>query len=193
MGLPAVVRLGTRLGHSAAAVGAACAVTLVLAPAAVAASACQAANAMPDQVATRTIGRATVCVLNAARARHGLRPLAVDRHLSEAAGRHARDMARRKYFSHVSLDGATFVDRIRRTGYLIQTPSWTLGENLAWGAGRRSSSAAIVAAWMGSDDHRANILNRSFREIGIGVAYGAPNPVDGQPAAIFAADFGARG
>jgi uncharacterized protein YkwD len=100
-------------------------------------------------------------------------------------------MVHRDYFSHDSLSGASFVDRIRRTGYLSGPRSWIVGENLAWGSGDRSSPASIVRAWMHSPGHRANILQGRFREVGIGLASGAPESVAG-PAATYATDFGAR-
>jgi uncharacterized protein YkwD len=165
---------------------------LVAAPSAMGAPrACEAANATPAKAAMRTMVRATLCVLNAQRGRHGLRPLKLNKRLSKAARRHARDMARRKYFDHDSLGGGTFVDRIRRTGYLRGARSWFVGENLAWGTLERSAPRAITKMWMGSPGHRANILSPSFREVGIGLAYGAPVRVGGAPAATYATDFGA--
>src|ERR671914_93274 len=147
---------------------------LVAAPSAMGARACEAANATPAKAAMRTMVRATLCVLNAQRERHGLRPLKLNKRLSKAARRHARDMVRRGYFAHDSLGGGTFVDRIRRSGYLNDAHRWTVGENLAWGTSTTSAPRAITAMWMNSAGHRANILNGSFREVGIGLALGAP-------------------
>ena len=83
-------------------------------------------------------------------------------------------MVKRNYFAHVSKSGTDFVTRLTRTGYLRGARAWTVGENLAWGSGKRSTPREIVAAWMNSPGHRANILQRRFREIGIGVVFGAP-------------------
>jgi uncharacterized protein YkwD len=146
---------------------------------------------VPAKAAKRTIVRATLCVLNAERDRHGLRPLRLNKRLSRAARRHARDMARRKYFAHDSLNGSSFVDRIRRTGYLHGARSWWVGENLAWGTQDRSAPRAITKMWMNSPGHRANILSPSFREVGIGLSLGAPVKGRGAPAATYATDFGA--
>ena len=66
------------------------------------------------------------------------------------------------------------LDRIRRTGYTSGARGWSLGENIAWGSGRLATAAQIHRAWMSSPGHRANILQRSFREIGIGIETGAP-------------------
>jgi uncharacterized protein YkwD len=177
----------------AALLAALCALALGAAPAAHATRACDSAKAVPSKAAKRTIVRATLCLLNAQRSRHGLRPLRINRRLSAAARRHADDMARHKYFDHTSQSGATFIDRIRDAGYLRGAHSWTVGENIAWGTGRLSSPSAIVRAWMNSPGHRANILNARFREIGLGVAYEARIRGRWTPAGTYATDFGARG
>lgn len=172
---------------------AACAAALASAPSAMAARACESANATPAKAAKRTMVRATLCVLNAERERYGLRPLKLNKRLSRAARRHAGDMARRNYFGHDSLGGGTFVDRIRRTGYLRGAHRWWVGENLAWGTHGQSAPRAVTQMWMDSPGHRANILSASFSEVGIGLAYGAPVAGRGQPAATYATDFGAKG
>ena len=163
---------------------------LVAAPSAMAVRACESAGATPSHVAKRTVVRATLCTLNAERDRYGLRPLKLNKKLSKAARRHARDMVRRDYFAHDSLSGGTFVDRIRRAGYLNGANSWSVGENLAWGAHQRAAPRAITESWMNSAGHRANILSASFREVGIGLAIGAPGA--GGPAATYATEFGSK-
>ena len=164
-------------------------VALVAAPSA--SAVCASASAAPATVAKRTAIRATLCTLNAERRRHGLPRLKLNKKLSAAARRHARDMVRRGYFAHDSLGGGSFVDRIRRTGYLRGTGKWTVGENLAWGSHDRAAPRAITQMWMNSPGHRANILSPSFREVGIGLALGAPGASG--PAATYATDFGATG
>jgi uncharacterized protein YkwD len=74
-------------------------------------------------------------------------------------------MAANNYFSHTSLDGRTFDQRIRNAGYAGSSP---LGENIAGG---QSSPSAVVSGWMGSEGHCRNIMNPSFRAIGVGYAY----------------------
>jgi uncharacterized protein YkwD len=165
---------------------------VLAAPAQASEQACPAANATPANATKREIVRATLCALNVERAHYGLRRLTINKRLSQAARRHARDMARRNYFSHDTLGGGSFVDRIRRTGYLSNARSWTVGENLAWGSRGHSRPRVIMQMWMNSPGHRANILNPSFREIGIGVAYDAPVAGGGEPAGTYATDFGAR-
>jgi uncharacterized protein YkwD len=169
------------------------AVLLAAPPSASAAEqACPAANATTANATKREIVNATLCTLNRERARHGLKALKLNKKLSVAARGHARDMARRNYFSHDTLGGGSFVDRIRRTGYLKGARSWMVGENLAWGSHGNSRPSTIMRLWMNSPGHRANILNGSFREIGIGVVYDAPVRGGGSPAGTYATDFGYR-
>jgi uncharacterized protein YkwD len=168
---------------------AALAVLLIAVPSASAAGACGAANATAANASKRALVRATLCVLNAERARHHLRPLRLNRRLSLAAQRHSRAMARRKFFSHTSPGGASFVDRIRSTGYLSGARSWTVGENIAYGSGSRSTPRSIGSAWMNSPPHRSNILSSSYRAIGIGIAAGTPV---GGGGGTYTTDFGRR-
>src|SRR3954467_852523 len=181
-----------RLPRPATALALALAVVLVAAPGASAAGACGAANASVRTATKRALVRATLCQLNADRRRNGLRPFRLSRRLSAAARAHSRAMARRHFFSHDSLNGASFLDRIRRTGYLHGARSWTVGENIAYGSGRLSTPRAIGRAWMNSPGHRANILSSSFHAIGIGIAAGTPHG-RGPTGATYTTDFGRRG
>jgi uncharacterized protein YkwD len=155
-------------------------------------TACDAANAKPAEATKRQLVRATMCLLNRERTRRGLPRLSLNKRLSRAAAAHSRAMVRNNFFSHDSLSGADFIDRIRRVGYLNQARSWAVAENLAWGSGSRAVPAAIVRSWMQSPGHRSNILTGRYREIGIGVAAGAPIRTS-LPAATYTTDFGARG
>lgn len=93
------------------------------------------------------------------------RPLTVSRKLNQAAEAHARDMARKKYFEHRGSDGSEPQDRVKRTGY-----QWRLtGENIALGP---ESAEEVVAGWLGSPGHCANIMEPRFSEIGVGIAVG---------------------
>ena len=179
-----------RFPRPAVALAVALSALVVAAPGASAAGSCGAANASASSASKRALTRATLCVLNAERRKRGLRPLRLNRRLSAAARAHSRAMARRRFFSHDSLGGASFVDRIRHTGYLRGARSWTVGENIAYGSGRLSSPRAIGRAWMNSAGHRANILSRSYRSIGIGIAAGTPF---GPRGGTYTTDFGRRG
>src|SRR4051794_36857012 len=154
---------------------------------------CRHAGAQPGQVSHRTVAGATLCLLNRQRRLHHLRGLRMSERLGRAAGGHSVEMARMDYFSHNSRSGASFVDRIRAAGYLRGARRWSLGENIAWGTGRLASPRSIVRAWMHSPGHRANILAPAFRQIGIGVSFGAPVRTSARAKATYTADFGMRG
>lgn len=167
------------------------AVALVAPSAASAAGRCAYSDANVEQASRADFARATVCLLNFKRQRHGLSKLERDRRLTRAARVHNLDMVRRRYFAHVSSRGRDVGDRTRSTGYTRGARRWVVGENLAWGAGSRSTPRNIVRAWMRSAGHRRNILDRRFREIGISVAFGAPVDIDG-PSATYTTTFGKR-
>lgn len=87
-------------------------------------------------------------------------PLAWDERLHAAAAGHAGDMARNDYFSHDSLDGRTFSQRITDAGY-----SWSAaGENIAAG---QASVEQVIQAWLDSPGHCANIMSDAFTDIGV--------------------------
>jgi uncharacterized protein YkwD len=160
-------------------------------PASAATGCTSGAEGPPAQASTVKLASATHCLVNQQRTSRGLKPLKANRRLSTAATRHARDMVAHNYFSHDSLGGGDFVDRIRNAGYVQPTAFPSLGEDLAWGSGSLGTPSAIVQGWMDSPGHRANILSRKFREAGIGVAYGDPGA--GQDGATYALDFGSGG
>jgi uncharacterized protein YkwD len=103
---------------------------------------------------------AIVRVMNSVRATNGVPPLRIGPALSRAARSHSVDMARRGYFDH-----GPFVQRLRQFG--VRAPY--VGENLASGT-RPLSAAAIVQMWIASPPHRQNMLDRSFRRVGVGLA-----------------------
>jgi uncharacterized protein YkwD len=150
-----------------------------------------AASAVPREAPNFRLARAAVCLINERRAARGLRKLRLNKRLSRAARRHTRDMVRHRYFSHVSRGGKDVVDRLYGTGYLGGRFSWTVGENIAWGAGGRGTPRKIVKAWMNSPGHRQNMLSPRFRDIGIGVAARGPTRTGG-PAGTYTTTFGAR-
>jgi uncharacterized protein YkwD len=170
----------------------------ILAAAAVATPAhaadCANAGLMPTASNSAQIRQATLCLLNAERSAHGLRDLRANPRLRRAATSYAHQMASRDFFSHTSPSGSTPLSRITSTRYLSGARSWAIGENLAWGTGSYATPDGTVRAWMNSAGHRANILSPTFREIGIGVAHGAPvNVAAAASGATYATDFGSRG
>jgi uncharacterized protein YkwD len=108
--------------------------------------------------------RALLEEVNSVRAAHGLGALRIDGRLIRAARSHTQTMLRQRTFAH----GNT-VARLRRFG----VRSGRVGENLAWGTGTLASAEAIVGMWLKSPAHRANLLHRGFRKIGLGTGFGS--------------------
>ena len=144
----------------------------------------------PSPANAARVRAATLCLINAQRARQGEQPLTENLMLQRAAELHSLDMAKRRYFEHRDPDGVQPDARIVHQGY----PPILVGENLAWAETFKSPPAVIFSLWMKSPGHRANILEPRYREIGIGMAYQAPEaqPVPKQ-AAIYTTTFGAGG
>jgi uncharacterized protein YkwD len=158
-----------------------------------AASACTGENDLPTAQNLPVARSATLCLLNQQRAAHGLGPLRAHNALQGAAQRYAGAMVAGGFFGHVSPTGITLDQRIRKgTRYLTRALRYEIGENLGWGAGERARPLEIVQAWMASPDHRANILRPAFREIGIGIAQGAPVAGAVGGAVTYANEFGTR-
>jgi uncharacterized protein YkwD len=98
---------------------------------------------------------------NANRRQAGCPDLVNNNKLHAAALAHSKDMAVNNYFSHTGLNGSSPGERIADQGYRFR--GWA--ENIA--AGYRTPES-VVEGWMNSPGHRANILNCSLREIGVG-------------------------
>ena len=157
---------------------------------------CPGANKVPTAKTLSVARAATACLVNRERRKHHLRALRTNRTLQSSAGSYAREMVRRSFFDHTSPAGETFTERIKdETRYLARSLRWEIGENLAWGTGSKATPAQIVSSWMHSPEHRANILHRSYREMGLGIALGTPvqGAAAAAGAATYANQFGRRG
>jgi uncharacterized protein YkwD len=132
--------------------------------------------------------------VNHVRVTHGLVPLHLNLRLSESADSHSREMGADGYFAHASFDGTTYWKRIEQWYPWAGFQVWSVGENLLWSSPDLSPSTALQM-WMRSPEHRANILNPNWREIGIAAVHkdGAPGTFGGQPVTIITTDFGVRG
>lgn len=128
---------------------------------------------------------------NKTRTRHGLKTLCVNVALTNAARAHSREMLDKDYASHDSFNGETVGERLKRFGYTSSGCSYYLiGENIAWGCGSRGAPAYIFKWWMNSKYHKSNVLNKNFREVGIGVRGGTYKTC--KQARTYTVDFGTR-
>lgn len=131
--------------------------------------------------------------INDVRREHGLKPFATSAKLSTAAAQHTHEMGVDGYFEHDSYDSTPFWKRVERWYPSKGWRSWSVGENLLYSSPDITASDG-VDLWMNSPPHRANLLNRTWREIGLSAIHfdTAPGEYDGQPVTIVTADFGVR-
>lgn len=107
-------------------------------------------------------------LVNAERQRAGLPPLVANGALMQASQGYAGEMADTGCFNHAC--GSSMRERVERAGYT----EWTaLAENIAFGY---ATPEDVMAGWMGSSGHRANILNATYRDLGVGLALRGTTP-----------------
>lgn len=100
-------------------------------------------------------------LVNEIRVQNGLKPLTENWELSRVARYKSQDMVDNRYFSHTSPTYGTPFQMIKAFGLSYRSA----GENIAYG---QRTPQAVVNAWMNSSGHRANILNSSYTQIGVG-------------------------
>jgi uncharacterized protein YkwD len=153
---------------------------------------CPGANLQPTQENIEVIRAATLCLIDRERAGHGEAALQPNAHLQQAAQAHTESMAFGDYFEHDGPQGDTPLSRMISCGYIYSSNvGYEIGENIGWGTLNLGTPRAIVAAWMASPGHRANILDARFHDTAIGVSRHVPSSLSqGQPGGIYTQDFG---
>jgi uncharacterized protein YkwD len=117
-------------------------------------------------VAANSFERQAFDLINAARVRNRLPPLAWDGDLCRAARTHSENMGRRNFFDHDAPDGTSLLDRVNATGI-----AWrSLGENIAYNKGQVDPVRVAVEQWMHSPGHLANIMRAKYTHTAVGVA-----------------------
>ncbi|MBA1158390.1 CAP domain-containing protein [Microvirga mediterraneensis] len=122
-------------------------------------------------------------LVNRERAKTGAQPLAFNGSLNDSADSHSSWMIATDTFSHTGAGGSTPTERMTQAGYAF-SGSWASAENIAWASTRAPEGLAdevelLHANLMDSPGHKANILNGTFREIGIGFDTGPYQSWDG--------------
>ena len=154
---------------------------------------CPYAGISPTVKDIRLARAATLCLVNRERARHGEPALRWNERLVRAAQAHTESMAFGDYFEHLGPRGETPLTRMRRAGYIYSARiGFEVGENIAWGSLWLGTPRAVVASWMASPGHRANILDRRYRDTGIGVSPHTAGLAHGQAGGVYTQDFGVR-
>jgi uncharacterized protein YkwD len=200
-GVPILVRVvaaatasGARLVHDARVLvlrGVSCAAVTVAALTTVAVA--PASTSSAGAVSVRPVLEAKVlAAVNSLRVSRGLAPVRVNRELSAAAVQHSQEMVQGGYFAH---DGvATSYARRLQAYYPVGAHHrWFVGENLVWGSPTISAREA-VSLWLHSPKHRANLLRRSWRDVGVSAvhAQAAPGHFQGLDVTVITLDFGRR-
>ena len=106
------------------------------------------------------------CLINHARRRAGVGRVRSQGELGRAAGQKAGDI-KRCGFSHTAC-GRPSDYWPKHTGY-TSGESWVVGENIAWGRGRRGSARHVMSRWLGSPSHREVLLMGRFEHSGLGL------------------------
>ncbi|MDP1668569.1 CAP domain-containing protein [Phaeovulum sp.] len=119
------------------------------------------AAALQCPAPSSAITNSILAAVNAERAREGRAPLAHDARLDAAAQGHACDMAANGFFDHRGSSGSSVGNRVRAAGM----SSCTTAENIAYGW---RETGRVMAEWMQSSGHRANILRGSVEALGVG-------------------------
>jgi uncharacterized protein YkwD len=157
-----------------------------------AAGGCADTDLAPSTFNVERIRAAVLCLVNRERSAHGESALQPNPHLEQAAQSHTESMAFGGYFEHVGPHGDTPVARMRASGYIYSSRiGYEVAENLAWGTLAAGTPRVIVAMWMASAGHRANILDSHFRDTAVGVSPHLPGSLGGgQAGGIYTQDFG---
>jgi uncharacterized protein YkwD len=131
--------------------------------------------------------------LNAIRTQHGLVPLKLSASLTAASVQHSREMGADGYFEHSSRDGTAFWKRIGHWYSQTGFRTWAVGENLLWSSPGVAPATALQR-WMNSPEHRANILDARWREVGVSAVHlaAASGTYEGREVTIITTDFGFR-
>ncbi|HEY5344561.1 MAG TPA: CAP domain-containing protein [Solirubrobacteraceae bacterium] len=154
--------------------------------------ACPGADLRPTQENIEAVRTATLCLVNQERTSRGESALQPNGHLQQSAQSHTESMAFGDYFEHDGPGGNTPLSRMIAAGYLPGGKvGYEIGENIGWGTLSLGTPRAIVAAWMASPGHRANILDAHFQDTAIGVSPHVPSSLSGgQSGGIYTQDFG---
>lgn len=129
--------------------------------------------AAPPQERAGDVAQRVLALVNQARSQARMcgsepfqpaRPLTLDARLTQAAAAHANAMAQGSFMEHEGRDGSTPAERVSRTGY-----NWrSVGENIAMG---QTTPEQVVAEWVRSPEHCANIMEPRFTQMGIAYAF----------------------
>jgi uncharacterized protein YkwD len=149
-------------------------------------SKCKNASMLPSKKKAKLVTKALLCVMNEQRKLAKLKPLKLSKKLGKAAVAHTKAMISGKFFAHQGPKEKALAARLKKAKY-----RGAAGENIGAGAGAFASPVQMVNGWMHSSLHKANLLSRQWKTVGIGFVAGFPLSAT-QPSATFTTDFGVR-
>jgi uncharacterized protein YkwD len=145
----------------AACAAAVCAAALLSSAAPAGAAGCSDATLALNAQNAPQVEAAIVCLVNEERAKRKRKSLTRQSTLAKVARAHSTDMGKKGYFSHDNQQGKTPRQRVTAAGY----KGTYIAENVGFGL---DTATAMVATWMNSSQHRANILSKKATQIGLG-------------------------
>lgn len=135
-----------------------------------AATACAGAGEPAAELPAKQLRKAVRCLVNEERVARGISKLRRDQSLELAAQRHSKVMVATDCLDHRCGDEVNLETRLARAGYFDEATAWEYAEN----TGCAPTAEAMVASWMASRMHRVYLVDRDFRDLGIGAT---PAPV----------------
>jgi uncharacterized protein YkwD len=146
-----------------------------------------------SQLAVNSLELSTIAQINEVRIQHGLAPLKLSRPLFESANAHCSDMVAGGYFDHDSASGIGVGARLEAFYRPANHRLYKAAENLLWSTGTMSP-ARMVALWMQSPEHRQNLLDPAWQQIGLATLTvpSAPGVYAGKAVTVVTVDFGVR-
>jgi uncharacterized protein YkwD len=154
---------------------------------------CLNANLHPTSRNAAAVDKSILCLVDQIRHAHGLSALHANGALGSVASSQVVTMVRWDYFADIRPSGQTPLALVGGTSYPAHAEAVAVGQNIAWGTGSYATPAHIVAAWMASPPHRANILSSQYRDAGVAVTPAVPSVLRvGPRGATYAFEFGVR-
>jgi uncharacterized protein YkwD len=141
---------------------------------------CPHANAQPHTTSLANLRTAMRCLVNNKRTKHHLPALKDNTRLASAGRRHTKAMLQKDCFKHRCPGESPLGKRIKRSGYLRGAKHYFYAEDL----GFDRTPKRMIQRLINSRYNRRNILDADFRDIGVGVGWGAPRK--GRPDSKFA-------
>jgi uncharacterized protein YkwD len=170
-----------------------CACLLLANPRPAAAAGSRGAGLRPTAANTASVDAAMLCLVDQVRAAHGVRPLRANSELGHVAFSQVLSMVRFDYFADIRPTGQTPMSLVVGTHYRAHASAISVGQNIAWGTGRYTTPAHIVAEWMASPPHREIMLSGEFHDAAVAVTPTLPGVLHaGRHGAVYAIELGAR-